>query len=132
MALRRNFLISGPCEPPNAEGISYRARQVHETAGTSATNYSKPCEKEGPYEPPFRRIIQGNCLMAALRGAALLLILSVVTIVPPSAIAQNRFTKLSAEAEADDYLVILRRVFHFLYSPNVVVSELVAVGTDIE
>jgi hypothetical protein len=54
---------------------------------------------------------------------------TLATIVPQNSEAQNRLARLSVEQRNEDYYVILQRVFHRLYGPDVVVAELFAPGT---
>jgi hypothetical protein len=63
------------------------------------------------------------------RIVAFLILSLVATIQPRTSQAQDRLAKLSPEQKEDDYYVILQRVFHRIYDPDVVVSELFAPGT---
>jgi hypothetical protein len=74
-------------------------------------------------------ISQHVSLEVMSRFVAFLILSLVASIQPQTSQAQDRFARLSAEQKEDDYYVILQRVFHRIYDPDVVVSGLFAPGT---
>jgi hypothetical protein len=66
----------------------------------------------------------------AITPSIAFLLLSVLLVIPTQRIeGRNRLARLSLEQKKDDYYVILQKVFHRTYGPDVVVSELFAPGT---
>lgn len=66
------------------------------------------------------------------RNIAFLFLLVVLITPPQNGEAQNRLARLSADQKKEDYYVILQRVFHRLYDPDVIVAELFAPGSNEE
>jgi hypothetical protein len=52
----------------------------------------------------------------------------VAPLLPQNGEAQGRLAKLSVGQKKDDYYVILQRVFHRIYGPDIIVAELFAPG----
>lgn len=69
----------------------------------------------------FFRRVRSRVILFSLTALAIML--------PQRSEAQNRLGRLSVGQRKDDYYVILRKVFHRIYGPDVVMAELFAPGT---
>lgn len=79
------------------------------------------------------RHVRWHCQYCRTRNMIRIIVFSLsaiaASIVPQHSQAQDRLAKLSLEQKKADYYVILQKVFHRIYGPDVTLAELFAPGT---